>query len=212
MASQVASCKYVPGTDFNVDGFKFVRPGTRYFFLTHFHGDHTVGLHKGFDRGAIYCSAITARLLTQEMGLRVSSVCPLTPHQPVIIDGVTVTPIPANHCPGSFMFLFAIPASDGRAASQVGLVRKSNFVHITRTILLPLSFFLSRSMCCTRATCGGAMTWRRGPHLQVSPSWMSSCSTRPIAPLGGTFLRKRMRSKRLPSLSWRKGRASMAGC
>lgn len=119
MASQVASCKYIPGTEFNVDGFKFIRPETRHFFLTHFHGDHTIGLQRSFDRGVIFCSEVTARLLLQELGVSRTRVRSLAVGVPVVIDGVTVTPIPANHCPGAVMFLFAIPKDGAASGVQV---------------------------------------------------------------------------------------------
>ncbi|KAL6771146.1 hypothetical protein ACKKBF_B34120 [Auxenochlorella protothecoides x Auxenochlorella symbiontica] len=113
MASQVEALKYIPGTSLNVDGFRFLRPGARHFFLTHFHGDHTTGLTKGFDAGTIYCSPVTARLLIRDMGLRAGVVCPLSPHVTVEVGGVAVTPLPANHCPGAVMFLFVIPGDGG---------------------------------------------------------------------------------------------------
>ncbi len=43
---QVESIKWVPGTDFIVDGFAFKNPRCSPYFLTHFHSDHTVGLNK----------------------------------------------------------------------------------------------------------------------------------------------------------------------
>ncbi|PNH05209.1 DNA cross-link repair 1 protein [Tetrabaena socialis] len=109
MASQVESIKWVPGTDFLVDGFKFKTPRCAHYFLTHFHSDHTIGLSKGFSGGLIYCSHVTARLLIHDMGLRAQFVRPLEVGRPVVISGVRVTPLDANHCPGAVMFLFELP-------------------------------------------------------------------------------------------------------
>ncbi|GIL47382.1 hypothetical protein Vafri_4210 [Volvox africanus] len=111
MASQVERIKWVPGTDFLVDGFAFKNTRCSHYFLTHFHSDHTVGLNKSFNGGVIYCSHITARLLVHDMGIRPQLVKPLALGTAVIVEGVRVTPLDANHCPGSVMFLFEVPSS-----------------------------------------------------------------------------------------------------
>ena len=63
MATQSGDIKLVRGIDplFIVDGFNFVRPECAHYFLTHYHGDHTTGLHPAFDMGTIYCSLGTKR-------------------------------------------------------------------------------------------------------------------------------------------------------
>jgi DNA cross-link repair 1A protein len=109
MASQVEGVKWVPGTNFIVDGFRFQSPRCAAYFLTHFHSDHTTGLTRGFDGGLIYCSPVTYRLLTQDMGLRPHVLRQLALDETVVIAGVEVTPICANHCPGAVMFLFKVP-------------------------------------------------------------------------------------------------------
>lgn len=43
MAEQVESIKWVPNSDFLVDGFRFQSPRCSSHFLTHYHGDHTCG-------------------------------------------------------------------------------------------------------------------------------------------------------------------------
>ena len=43
MASQTEAIKWIPGTKFMVDGFRFQNPGCQSYFLTHFHSDHTTG-------------------------------------------------------------------------------------------------------------------------------------------------------------------------
>lgn len=56
--------KVIPHTPLAVD-FWHVRkcPGTRLFFLTHMHSDHTVGLTSTWSDRPIYCSPTTATLL-----------------------------------------------------------------------------------------------------------------------------------------------------
>jgi len=43
MAEQVEAIKWVPHTNFLVDGFRFQSPRCSSHFLTHYHGDHTCG-------------------------------------------------------------------------------------------------------------------------------------------------------------------------
>ncbi|KAK9806253.1 hypothetical protein WJX72_007365 [[Myrmecia] bisecta] len=109
MAAQVEHLKWIQGTNFMVDGFNFQSPRCRSYFLTHFHSDHTTGLRKNFCGGVIYCSEITAVLLRKDMGMPPERIIPLPMDEPLEIDGVTVTLIDANHCPGSCMFLFQLP-------------------------------------------------------------------------------------------------------
>ncbi|KAK9826872.1 hypothetical protein WJX81_002566 [Elliptochloris bilobata] len=110
MAEQVESIKWIPNTRFLVDGFRFQSPRCSSYFLTHMHGDHYCGLTKSFGAGhleaVIYCSKITAALLTHDFGLPPRRVRALPMDQPVSIDGVRVTLIDANHCPGAVMFFF----------------------------------------------------------------------------------------------------------
>eukprot|EP00775_Hariotina_reticulata_P012755 gene12755-12884_t len=109
MASQVESIKWVQGTSFMVDGFAFANNKCSHYFLTHCHSDHTIGLGRDFCAGTIYCSAVSARLLALEKGLHSPLVQVLPIERPVVIDGVTVTAIDANHCPGALMLLFEVP-------------------------------------------------------------------------------------------------------
>ncbi|KAF4708799.1 DNA cross-link repair 1A protein, partial [Perkinsus olseni] len=121
----------IPGQTeaFIVDGFGVpvrLRQNSSTYFLTHFHGDHTWGLAKGFCKGTIYCSPITAELVTQVIGVDASRVVKLEMGRPTEIGGVQVTCIDANHCPGAVMFLFCgaggwlgLHTGDFRASSSL---------------------------------------------------------------------------------------------
>ena len=76
MATQLGTIKRIKGfPGFNVDGFNYQSPDVVAYFLTHFHSDHTCGLHAGFKGPApIYCSPVTAALLTNVMGVKPSMV------------------------------------------------------------------------------------------------------------------------------------------
>ena len=80
--------------------------GTTSWFLSHFHYDHYIGLNKSFNKGQIYCTKITAKLVHHILNvpLEVLHILPL--NTPVAIQGVKVTALDANHCPGACMFLF----------------------------------------------------------------------------------------------------------
>lgn len=91
--------------------------GAHLFFLTHAHTDHTVGLTALWNLGTIYCTKITAALITRKIGvdpgriviLEVGSVYSIgLDHTQGERGGVTakVTVFDANHCPGAAMFLF----------------------------------------------------------------------------------------------------------
>lgn len=90
------------------------------FFLSHFHADHMVGLkderfhHKlrTNKTAFMYCSELTALFLVQNhlKGLDDKiKILPINKEYLISIEEhgiVTVTPLPAGHCPGSIMFLF----------------------------------------------------------------------------------------------------------
>lgn len=72
------------------------------------------GLNRSFSSGIVYCSPITATLLAKDMGLPAERVIPLSVNTPHVIDGVTVTLMDANHCPGACMMLFKVPTKHGK--------------------------------------------------------------------------------------------------
>lgn len=104
--------KKIPGTDFVVDAFCYGRiPGVSKYFLSHFHYDHFRGLNRKFDWGKIICSKVTANLIKLKIGIEPNGnrILALPLDEPIVVDGVEVTLLDANHCPGSVMFLFKLP-------------------------------------------------------------------------------------------------------
>lgn len=109
MATQFEWAKWIPGTHFLVDGFRHCTCECQNYFLTHAHSDHTTGLSKGWCAGTIHCTIVTARLLTEELGISREVVHAVHLDKPFTVEGVDIVAIDANHCPGSAMFLFSVP-------------------------------------------------------------------------------------------------------
>ncbi|KAL1532424.1 DNA cross-link repair protein SNM1-like [Salvia divinorum] len=99
----------IPGTQFRVDGFKYLRRDCSHYFLTHFHLDHYQGLTKSFSHGVIYCSLITAKLVNLKLGIPWDNIQVLPLHEKINIAGTNVTCFDANHCPGAIIILFEPP-------------------------------------------------------------------------------------------------------
>jgi DNA cross-link repair 1A protein len=107
----------VAGTPFLVDAFgrstRHVGPtagGTTWWFLTHFHADHYAGLSSTWCRGKIVCTPITAALVASRLRVPKSALVPIALGQRTQIEGIWVTLLDANHCPGAAMILFEPPA------------------------------------------------------------------------------------------------------
>jgi len=109
------ACKRVPGCNgFIIDGFGF---SGKYYFLTHFHSDHFGGLSRSF-QGTIFCTPITARLVTLRFGISRSQIKVIEiGGEPVCVENAKVFAFEANHCPGAAMFLFQV---DNKAYLHTG--------------------------------------------------------------------------------------------
>lgn len=102
--------KIMPGFHICVDAFRYgAVEGCRAYFLSHFHSDHYIGLTANWTHGPIYCSKVTGSLVKTQLKTAERFVVELEFEQRVPVpgtEGVFVTMIPANHCPGSSLFLF----------------------------------------------------------------------------------------------------------
>jgi DNA ligase-1 len=96
-------------------------PSTRSYFLSHFHSDHYGGLDDRFGVGQIYCTQITASLVAAKLGVAANLLQPQQIGEPFVVEGVTVTFIDANHCPGAALLLFELPC--GRTILHCGDMR-----------------------------------------------------------------------------------------
>ncbi|KIY97341.1 hypothetical protein MNEG_10624 [Monoraphidium neglectum] len=82
------------------------------------------GLPRTFP-STIFCSDITADLLIHDYRLKVAGpgACQLVRLpmcERLVVDGVGVTALPANHCPGAVMLLFEVPRRGAAAAGGGG--------------------------------------------------------------------------------------------
>ncbi|KAI1780070.1 DRMBL-domain-containing protein [Hypoxylon cercidicola] len=102
--------KIMPGFSICVDAFRYgAVKGCNAYFLSHFHSDHYIGLTANWSHGPIYCSKVTGSLVKNQLRTAAKWVKELEFEETVEIpgtEGVTVTMLPANHCPGSSLFLF----------------------------------------------------------------------------------------------------------
>ncbi|KDQ61363.1 hypothetical protein JAAARDRAFT_123037 [Jaapia argillacea MUCL 33604] len=130
--------KVMQGMPIAVDAFRYGSiPGVEAYFLTHAHSDHYTNLSSNWKTGPIYCSEGTANLIVHMLQVDRKWVHPLPLDVATIIPnsgGVRVTPIEANHCPGSCLFLFEGPqtinAGDSTFNSPyVGSSRVFRYLH-----------------------------------------------------------------------------------
>ena len=114
--------KIMPGFYICVDAFRYGKvEGQNAYFLSHFHSDHYIGLTSSWCHGPVYCSKVTANLVRQQLRVDPKWVVPLEFEQKAEVPntkGVFVTMIPANHCPGSSLFLFEKGVSKGPRGAQ----------------------------------------------------------------------------------------------
>ncbi|KAI4367314.1 hypothetical protein MLD38_023065 [Melastoma candidum] len=101
--------KKMPGTPFTVDAFRYGRvEGCTAYFLTHFHADHYGGLSKKWSHGPIYCTPLTTRLVKMCLYVDPLLIHSLELNEEYVIEGVRVTLLEANHCPGAALILFCL--------------------------------------------------------------------------------------------------------
>ncbi|KAF2019876.1 DNA cross-link repair protein pso2/snm1 [Aaosphaeria arxii CBS 175.79] len=137
--------KILPGFYICVDAFRYgAVKGQHAYFLSHFHSDHYVGLTKSWSHGPIYCSKVTANLVRQQLRVDPKWVIDLEFEKKVEIpgtEGVQVTMIPANHCPGSSLFLFEKAMGKGKNPKLQRVLHCGDFracqAHIEHPLLKP---------------------------------------------------------------------------
>ena len=109
--------KIMPGFNVCVDAFRYgAVKGCEAYFLSHFHSDHYIGLTANWMHGPIYCSKVTGELVKKQLRTAAKWVVELEFEKSYDIPGsagASVVMIPANHCPGSSMFIFQKPPEKG---------------------------------------------------------------------------------------------------
>ncbi|TEA21228.1 DNA cross-link repair protein pso2/snm1 [Colletotrichum sidae] len=123
--------KIMPGFYICVDAFRYgAVKGCNAYFLSHFHSDHYIGLTANWTHGPIYCSKVTGDLVKMQLRVAAKWVVPLEFDETVEVpgtEGVTVTMIPANHCPGSSLFLFEKALGKGSNAKKQRILHCGDF-------------------------------------------------------------------------------------
>jgi len=137
--------KILPGFSICVDAFRYgAVQGCQAYFLSHFHSDHYIGLTANWCHGPIYCSRVTANLVRKQ--LRVDPKCVIDlewEHKSEVsgTNGVMVTMLPANHCPGSSLFLFEKVIGRGNNPKMQRVLHCGDFracrAHIEHPLLRP---------------------------------------------------------------------------
>ncbi|KAJ9210616.1 hypothetical protein DTO166G4_7759 [Paecilomyces variotii] len=137
--------KIITGYSICVDAFRYgAVQGCNAYFLSHFHSDHYVGLTSSWRHGPIYCSRVTANLVRQQLKVDPKWVVDLefeTTTEVPGTDGVRVTMIPANHCPGSSLFLFEKTVGSGPSSRLHRVLHCGDFracpAHVQHPMLRP---------------------------------------------------------------------------
>ncbi|RDW84441.1 DRMBL-domain-containing protein [Coleophoma cylindrospora] len=137
--------KIMPGFFICVDAFRYgAVQGCNAYFLSHFHSDHYIGLTSSWCHGPIYCSKVTANLVKQQLRVDSKWVVALNFEERVEVpgtQGVAVTMIPANHCPGSSLYLFEKVVGKGSSPKVQRVLHCGDFracpAHIAHPMLMP---------------------------------------------------------------------------
>ncbi|KAI2471223.1 DRMBL-domain-containing protein [Annulohypoxylon bovei var. microspora] len=137
--------KIMPGFSICVDAFRYgAVKGCNAYFLSHFHSDHYIGLTANWSHGPIYCSKVTGSLVKSQLRTAAKWVKELEFEETVEVpgaEGVTVTMIPANHCPGSSLFLFEKTIGKGPSNKKQRILHCGDFracpAHVSHSLLKP---------------------------------------------------------------------------
>ena len=137
--------KIMPGLYICVDAFRYGKvEGQNAYFLSHFHSDHYIGLTSSWCHGPIYCSRATANLVRQQLKVDKKWVVDLEFEKKFEIpgtQGVSVTMIPANHCPGSSLYLFEKVVRKGPNPKTNRILHCGDFracpAHVNHPLLRP---------------------------------------------------------------------------
>lgn len=137
--------KILPGFFICVDAFRYgAVEGCKAYFLSHFHSDHYIGLSSSWCHGPIYCSRVTANLVRQQLRVDPKWVFDLAFDRKLEIpgtQGVEVTMIPANHCPGSSLYLFEKVVGKGKNPKKQRVLHCGDFracpAHVQHPLLRP---------------------------------------------------------------------------
>ncbi|GAB0087750.1 DNA cross-link repair 1A protein [Sergentomyia squamirostris] len=144
--------KIIKGTSFAVDAFRYgIIDKVTHYFLTHFHADHYVGLKKTFNK-PLYLTTVTANLVKKFINVNPKYLHEMTINVPVMIDGIEVIAMDANHCPGAAMFFFKLPS--GECILHTGDFRASHYMemepifwnHHIDTIYLDTTYLSSQTI------------------------------------------------------------------
>ncbi|KAJ3961755.1 DNA cross-link repair protein PSO2/SNM1 [Colletotrichum tropicale] len=134
--------KIMPGFYICVDAFRYgAVKGCNAYFLSHFHSDHYIGLTANWTHGPIYCSKVTGDLVKMQLRVAAHWVRPLEFNETVDVpgtEGVTVTMISANHCPGSSLFLFEKTMGKGPSARKQRILHCGDFRACPAQVAHPL--------------------------------------------------------------------------
>ena len=137
--------KIIPGFSICVDAFRYgAVEGCNAYFLSHFHSDHYVGLTSTWRHGPIYCSRVTGNLVRKQLKVDPSFIVNLEFERRTEVQhtgGVQVTMIPANHCPGSSLFLFEKTVGQGQSSRVQRILHCGDFraspAHVQHPLLRP---------------------------------------------------------------------------
>lgn len=137
--------KILPGFFICVDAFRYgAVKGCQAYFLSHFHSDHYIGLTSSWCHGPIYCSHVTANLVRRQLRVDPKWVVDLEFDRKVEVpgtQGVDATMIPANHCPGSSLYLFEKIVGKGKSPRVQRVLHCGDFracpAHVQHPLLRP---------------------------------------------------------------------------